>query len=850
MKNFSLNVSGLLRGFILANIMLAVCHPVTDAQVVVTNQFTSLTFNNPVGMYRAGDGTDRLFVVEQTGKIKVFPNIPSTTTTKVFLNIQDSVSGVGSSGEMGLLGLAFHPQYSSNGYFYISYTMINPIRTRISRFQVSASNPDSAVRSSELVLIEQLAPGTPQYENHKGGQLVFGPDGDLYIGIGDGGSAGDPFKNGQSDTTLLAKILRIDVNGSSGGKNYAIPADNPYVDSTGKKKEIFIKGVRNPWRFSFDAGTLWVGDVGQDLYEEIDTVQKGRNYGWNTMEGFHCFNPSTGCNQTGLTLPIFEYGHTNGRCSITGGFVYRGANIPQIAGQYIYADYCSGEVFLLDARGPGAPVNSILVTTAINIGSFGVDKFNEVYVCGHGASGKLYKVKLLAPDTAKLVSPSNIQTGVSRTPTLIWRSGAWAASYRLQVSTDSTFATTAFDDSTLTDTSKQIGPLGVLTKYYWRVRAKNSGGSGVYSIKRNFTTLNDVVPPPTPVLLAPSDGATNQPLALTLLWSLTSGAATYRVQLSADSTFSTTLVDDSTLIDTSKNVGGFTYLTPYYWRVLAKNSAGVSGFSTKRQFTTIAPPPPPSVPVLLSPGPGATDQPSNATLRWSSSAGATTYRLQIALDSTFATMNLDDSTLVDTSYQATTLTTSTLYYWRALAKNTFGTSVFSSFRSFTTAPYSASYHLQKGWNLLSLPLTVRDGKTSTLFPTAISHAYRYTTSYLVSDSLVPGIGYWMKFADSQHVIIAGVPILDDTVNILTGWNMIGTITNTLPVDSTMLEPPGISNGTFFGYAASYFQASSLQPSRGYWIKATAPGKIVIHSSGSIEMITGEQPVLSRPYYMK
>jgi len=710
------------------------------SQIILRDQFPSLFFNSPVGLYNAGDGTDRLFVVEQAGYIRVFPNSPAVTSTKTFLDIHDSIV---SGGEEGLLGLAFHPNYELNGYFYVYYSRNNPNRSVIARFQVSLSNPDSAIRSGQVVILTQLQP--EGYTNHKGGQIAFGPDGYLYIAFGDGGGGGDPFCNGQNKTTLLAKIARINIDSTEPGQNYAIPGDNPFVDSVGLKKEIYTVGMRNPWRFSFDQSTLWVADVGQGSWEEIDTVQNGKNYGWSYMEGFHVYDTTTRCgdyHQATLTPPIWEYGHGGGRCSITGGFVYRGADIPQLTGKYVYGDYCSADIWTLDVGQPSA-INARLLGGPAAITSFGVDQYNELYLCGQ-ADGKIRKFVLQPPGATTLVSPANGSTNVSRTPMLVWRTTAWASSYRLQVSTDSTFSTTTFDDSTITDTSMQMGLLGSGVKYFWRVRAKNSGGIGAYATKWNFTTINDAVPPPTPA--------------------------------------------------------------------------------------------------LLSPPPDAVDQPTPLTLVWSKSNLAATYHLQISTDSTFATLDFDDSTLVDTFKQMSALSYGTRYFWRANAKNVAGTSSFTAPGNFTTALHSASYHMQKGWNLLSLPVAVSNGRKSTLFPTAISNAFAYNPggNYVNRDSLVPGVGYWIKFSDSQNVVISGTPIAADTVDIAVGWNMIGAVTSSVPIDSIVQLPPGIVLRRYFGYGAAYFETLSLEPSKGYWVKATSTGQLVIHSNGSIEWRNIEQ----------
>jgi glucose/arabinose dehydrogenase len=360
--------------------------PAQKASMTVVEAFPGLSFTRPVDFQHAGDNSNRIFVVEQRGVISVFQNDAGTADKTEFLAIENRVDDSGN--EEGLLGLAFHPDYKNNGYFYVNYTADNPNRTVISRFSVSSSNPNQADASSELILLEYDQP----YSNHNGGQISFGPDGYLYIAVGDGGSGGDPLGNGQNLKTLLGSILRIDVNQSSGASNYSIPADNPFANnSDGFKEEIYAYGLRNPWRFSFDSanGQLWVGDVGQNKFEEVDIVTKGGNYGWNTMEGFHCFKPAD-CNKEGLKLPIWEYDHTQGDISITGGFVYHGSSVKELEGLYIYADYVSGRIWSLDGSDPANPINKELLNADFPISSFGIDQNQELYICGF--NDKIYKL--------------------------------------------------------------------------------------------------------------------------------------------------------------------------------------------------------------------------------------------------------------------------------------------------------------------------------------------------------------------------------------------------------------------------------------------------------------------------
>lgn len=351
----------------------------------VKQAFPGLSFTRPVDLQHSNDNSNRLFVVEQEGIISVFKNESSAASRKTFLDIRDRVEDSGN--EEGLLGLAFHPQYKTNGYLYVNYTASNPDRTVISRFKVSA-NADSADPNSEEVILTFSQP----YSNHNGGQVSFGPDGYLYIAVGDGGSGGDPQGHGQNLKTLLATILRIDVNKQEKGKKYAIPKDNPFAgNKSGYKEEIYAYGLRNPWRMSFDPVTkkLWTGDVGQNAYEEIDIIEKGGNYGWNTMEGRHCFEPKKNCNQQGLKLPVWEYPRSEG-VSITAGFVYRGLSLPALTGKYIYADYGSGKIWALDATNVSSPLNTLLIKSDLNISSFGVDPKNELYICAF--DGKIYSL--------------------------------------------------------------------------------------------------------------------------------------------------------------------------------------------------------------------------------------------------------------------------------------------------------------------------------------------------------------------------------------------------------------------------------------------------------------------------
>lgn len=341
--------------------------------------FPRLDFRKLTNLVQPRDGQDYIFVTEQAGRILAFQNEKDTAQTEIFLDITDRVNE--GHNEEGLLGLAFDPEYLVNGYFYVYYSASSPRRSVVSRFSVSQSDPTVADSRSETIIMEIPQP----YGNHNGGQLAFGPDGYLYIGLGDGGSSGDPLGNGQSLETILGTILRIDVASASEEHNYGIPPDNPFVDMNGSHGEIWAYGLRNPWRFSFDAetGFLWAGDVGQKQWEEVLIVTKGLNYGWNVMEGFHCFSPDSDCDVRGIELPVAEYGHSGhppGGCSITGGYVYRGQDIQGLVGTYVYGDFCSGRIWGLRYDGGSVVQNELILDSDISITSFGQGLDGTLYI--------------------------------------------------------------------------------------------------------------------------------------------------------------------------------------------------------------------------------------------------------------------------------------------------------------------------------------------------------------------------------------------------------------------------------------------------------------------------------------
>ena len=400
-------------------VALLFCFAKLQSQTVVLTPYTT-GFTNPIDIHHCGD--NRLFVAERNGRIRVV-NPDGTLRATPFLDIISKVSGL--DGEEGFLGFCFSPDYKTSGKFYVSYTAYNAASQLISvieQYKVNAADSNTADPTSALTLIT-----TPQpFTNHKGGNIMFGADGYLYIFWGDGGSGGDPYKNGQNKTVFLAKILRIDVSNATAAQPYAIPPTNPFADSTGAiKKEIWAYGLRNPFRDSFDPIThdLWIGDVGQNAQEEIDfqpasDVIGGHNYGWNIMEGDSCYLPAANCNKSGITLPIYDYSHLIGYC-IIGGYVYRNVQSRDFWGMYIFGDYVRTWIDGLKQKNGVAdgPAVRLLNSTGPSIGpiSFGLDKYNNIYVCLY-ATSTIYKLEDANPNPfPKAYFTANVLPGGSYT---------------------------------------------------------------------------------------------------------------------------------------------------------------------------------------------------------------------------------------------------------------------------------------------------------------------------------------------------------------------------------------------------------------------------------------------------
>ena len=371
------------------------------------DRWPNLRFIYPVAMHTAPDNSKRIFVIEQTGRIKVFKDSGTVAAndTTTFLNLRNRIGNNSGGSESGLLGMAFHPNFAQNGYVFVNYTSLNPVETYISRFRLDSLNPNKLLTSSEKRILKVIQP----FSNHNAGSILFGDDGYLYITMGDGGSGGDPGNRAQNKAELLGKILRININVPENGPAYTIPVDNPLINNTQNwKKEIYTWGMRNPWKITKDPGqsTIWIADVGQNAFEEIDTLRRGANYGWKITEGNATYIQCGSCDTSNYEKPLATYGRSLG-VSVTGGYVYRGTELYKLKGAYLYGDYASQRVWKLQKENTSTYQNSLIGIDGPggSISSFGLDNEKELYIVRYSAiAGKLYKLRC-GPPTPALLTP-------------------------------------------------------------------------------------------------------------------------------------------------------------------------------------------------------------------------------------------------------------------------------------------------------------------------------------------------------------------------------------------------------------------------------------------------------------
>jgi glucose/arabinose dehydrogenase len=588
--------------------------------------------NQPIFVTNAGDGSGRLFIIQRAGQIRIQKNGVLLSTP--FLNIQSIVNSSG--GEQGLLALAFHPNYETNGRFYTVHTEQSKAIV-LSVFTRSSTNADQADPNSRVTLLT-----IPKlYANHNGGTLAFGPDGYLYWSTGDGGSGGDPDNNAQNVNSLLGKILRLDVSSPA---SYSIPPSNPFYNnpSPSIRKEIWGYGLRNPWRFSFDrlTGDIYLGDVGQGRREEIDFQSAssggGENYGWRIMEGSLCYNPSTGCNQSGKILPVAEYDHTKG-CSVSGGYVYRGSKYPQMNGFYFYGDFCSGLIYSLHKDSQNRWMSQLITDSTYSISSFGEDEQGELYMVDY-SSGKIYQVAYIrVPAKAALISPSG---GVTNTqPTFTWNEvptndqGDAATWYYLWIDGPNgnvfkqwyTTAQANCDGTTCSVTPTDFTLSG--GNYTWWIQTWNDAGYGPWSDGLNFNLPAPDLPGKATLVSPIGSIGTNNP---TYTWNEVSTATWYYLWVDGPSGnvlkqwYATNQANCNGTTCSVANTTPNLAAGAYSWKIQTWSDGGYGPWSDTMSFS----PTPPGKATLVSPnGSIGTSTPAYT---WNDVNGTTWYYLWVS----------------------------------------------------------------------------------------------------------------------------------------------------------------------------------------------------------------------------
>jgi len=551
----------------LSTVLILAVPGISFSQITLQPFLSGLS--SPVLVTNAHDGTNRLFIVQQGGTILVLQ--PGGAIPSTFMDITAKVV---SGGERGLLGMAFLPEYSTNRRFYVSYTRTGDGASVIAEYKASAVNPNLGDTATERVLLVVAQP----FANHNGGMIEFGPDGYLYISLGDGGSANDPGNRAQNINELLGKILRIDIN-TPPQIPYQSPPTNPFFGAIPGRDEIYAYGLRNMWRFSFDrnTGQLWGADVGQGQREEVDIITLGGNYGWRTYEGTLCtgLNP-TQCGLPGFIPPITEYAHTGGRCSITGGYVYRGPTGALPAGNYVYADYCTGEIFLWNGT-----TAQMVLDTSVNISSFGEDESGEVYVTELGGTIS----KFVNPNPCPLPNPTGLApSGIVATsqPAFTWSAVPNATDYVLLMIPTADAALATGPPTFVAATSNSYTPPAALPRfdYLWTVTARNPSCTANSFPPAQFFTIGGSCPLSAPALIGPIGTAPPSP---TFTWSGVSTASLYFLLV-------VNAANSSVALQTVVATPSYTAPTPlppatYIWAAIAFNSScGGSPFSNVGSF--------------------------------------------------------------------------------------------------------------------------------------------------------------------------------------------------------------------------------------------------------------------------
>jgi carboxypeptidase T len=499
----------------------------------------------------------------------------------------------------------------------------------------------------------------------------------------------------------------------------------------------------------------------------------------------------------------------------------------QPAGAWGYESYTPGLTWVAQQMDLSGYVNK-QIKLRFRMAADGAEQRDGFTVDDITVLGYVTNLDTTPPARPTLASPLNGATGQARRRSLFWHTASGATSYHLQLASDSGFVGLVLDDTTLTDTSRSIGPLDYGTTYYWHVHSKNGAGVSAFSDVWSFTTIPS--PPPAPLLAGPPNGATGQPVSLSLSWHPATTASAYQLQVASDTAFSMIVVNDSALADTLRQVlGSLLNNQKYFWRVRAINSGGLGPYSEIWQFRTVRIPPP--APVLLSPASGASGLPTSLVFRWRAAADADFYRLQLSFDTLFSSVVLDDSTIADTLAPVNSLVAESTYAWRVSARNVSGTGPWSSVWKFTVVRWfpTITQNVSEGWNLLSVPVKLLDYRKTVVYPTASSQAFFYSAGYTPEDTLLAGAGFWLKFRSDTGLSVTGDQSITDTVNVSAGWNMVGSLSLSMPFSS--VTPVGTSiQGGPYRYSSSYLLDDSLTPGMGYWVKVSAQGTLIFSSS--------------------
>ncbi len=769
------------------------------AQFHIDTLAQSSAISFPVAITFPKDNSNRLFFTEKaTGRVRIIRN--DSLLPDPFLTVQ-----VSSYGEQGLLGIAFHPHYPDSPFVYIYYTRTGDSANVVARYTDSSG---VGVNPHLLMTIPRIV-SSP---SHNGGNLHFGPDGKLYVSVGDYFISN--YAQDTSNTNKRGKIHRLNPDGS-------VPADNPYPGNS-----LFVYGCRNSFDFTWDAftGKMYSTENGPNCNDEINNIVAGGNYGW-PIEG-NCTYYGT----PRFKSPMFYWSKT---ISPTGIIVYRDSVFPQLYGKMLVANFNLGTLLEFGLNGTGDSVTGP-PQTGIMIGSGLIDvetgPDGNIYLANSNFQG-ISRILRLRP---AIISPAipQLQFPPDNTPhqnilfSFKWNQSPETEHYRLQVSLDSNFTSIVFDTLTHVDITVFAAHLSYTTQYYWRVNAQNNLGTSDFSSVRTFTTA--IPPPPAPLLASPDSGSQNMPTSFTVLWHPAETAESYSLQVANNIGFVSPIISAENIIDTTKAISQLANATTYYWRVNASNIGGTSSYSLTRSFKTIVALP--TAVSLTSPLNQSINQPIHTVFQWHSVSTATSYQLQVSSNTGFTDIVYQDSLIIATTSSGGSYSFGTKYFWRVRAINLAGEGAWSPIWSYTTE--LQHFTVSESWNMISLPLDVSGKTHTTLFPTASSLLFGYKTGqgFHIYDTLVQGKGYWIRFDSSQTVSYPGKIVLEDTLDLNEGWNLIGSISDTVATDSVMTIPPHILGSSFIGYDKEYYTSEKFEPGKAYWIRVTAEGKLIFSAT--------------------